>query len=60
MGEDPWYECWAYLNTEKIVTTLAKADIPPGAAKYIFEALALGLVAQQNLLSLPSNLLALL
>ena len=29
MGEDPWYECRAYLNTtEKIVTTLAKADIP--------------------------------
>ena len=31
-----------------------------GADKYIFEALALGQVAQQNLLALPSNLLALL
>ena len=32
----------------------------PGADKYIFEAFALGQVAQQNLLALPSNLLALL
>ena len=31
-----------------------------GADKYIFEALALGQLAQQNLLALPSNLLALL
>ena len=31
-----------------------------GADKYIIEALALGQVAQQNLLALPSNLLALL
>ena len=40
------------------ISTLRKP--PTGADKYIFEALALGQVAQQNLLALPSNLLALL
>ena len=47
-------------NSFKIYNQNIRALLNTGADKYIFEALALGQVAQQNLLALPSNLLALL
>ena len=45
-----------YRNISLELNHLTKA----GADKYIFEALELGQVAQQNLFALPSNVLALL